>query len=231
MKKLCLIGGLGLESTVEYYKLIISKYRELNETEDYPEFVINSLNINKLLMLVENREYEGLVEYLSEAIDQGHKSGANYGAISANTPHIVFDKLNEESLMPLISIVEATAKYASNLKIKKIALLGTKFTMREDFFKDVLGNHDIECVVPSEEEQEYIYEKIRDELEEGIFALITKNGFLQIIDRMIVEEGVEGVILGCTELPLLLSQNDDKRIRFLDTVEIHVSEIVKNMRG
>lgn len=230
MRKFCLIGGLGPESTVEYYKLIISKYKKMYGTECNPEFMVNSLNITKLLSLVDKCEYDELTDYLFKAINQGYKSGADYAAIGANTPHIVFDKLNEITPIPLISIIESTAKYASNNKIEKVALLGTKFTMKEDFFKNVLVKHDVTPFVPNDDEQEFIHSRIRSELEYGIINEDTKIKLLSIINRMIKEDGVEGVILGCTELPLILSQDDDKRILFINTIDRHVTDIVTGMK-
>lgn len=173
--------------------------------------------------------YSEVVAYLLNAINQGRSAGAEFAAIGANTPHIVFDELKKVSPIPLISIIESTAKHAAKNDIKKIALLGTKFTMKEDFFKNVLLDYKVTPVLPTEEEQEYIHMKIMDELEVGIINPDTKVDFLKIVDRMIREEEIDGLILGCTELPLLMSQEDDKRIAFLNTIDIHVSDIVDYM--
>ena len=228
MKKLGLIGGMGPESTIPYYHDIVYGVQEAIGEQEFPELTIESVNVFKVLNLCGEKKYDELTEYLMRAIDNLAKSGADFGALSANTPHIVFDRLKEQSPIPLISIVEATCKEAQRRELKKIGLLGTIFTMTGDFFKAPFIQNGIEVIVPTESEMEKINEKISTELELGIVKDETLVAFQQIITRMRDEDGIEAVVLGCTELPLLL--NDEvSPVPCLDTMQIHIQEIVETI--
>ncbi|GAA0492932.1 aspartate/glutamate racemase family protein [Salinibacillus aidingensis] len=229
MKKLGLIGGLGPESTVEYYQKIISKYQErVGTKEDLPEFLINSINMYKVFELIDSNQINGLTDYLTDAVKKLEQIGADYAAISANTPHIVFDQVQERVQIPMISIVEETYQAVQEKGLQRIGLLGTKFTMEHDFFKTPFSENDKTIVVPTASEQSYIHEKIVKELENGIVNEQTKADYIDIINRMIDEKNVEGIILGCTELPMIL-KDDDLDILLFNTTEIHISKIVETM--
>ena len=160
-----------------------------------------------------------------QAIKNLTTSGADFIALSANTPHIVFDRLQNISTVPLVSIVEATCNEAIRLNKHKLGLLGTIFTMTEDFFKKPFYNSNIEIITPTAEEMEYINLKISSELEFGVIKEETLQGFQKIIKRMQQEDSIEAVILGCTELPLLL--NDEvSPIPCLDTMKIHIQLLI-----
>jgi aspartate racemase len=226
MRKLGLIGGMGPESTIPYYHDIVYGVQEAIGEQEFPELTIESVNVFKVLNLCGEKKYDELTEYLMRAIDNLAKSGADFAALSANTPHIVFDRLKEQSPIPLISIVEATCKEAQRREVKKIGLLGTIFTMTGEFFKAPFLQNGIDVIVPTESEMEKINERISTELELGIVKDETLVAFQQIITRMRDEEGIEAVVLGCTELPLLL--NDEvSPVPCLDTMQIHIQEIVK----
>lgn len=226
MKTLGLIGGTGPESTVEYYQAIISKFQEKSgDPENLPEFLINSINMYKIFGLLENGKTEELIDYLTAAVHQLEKAGADFAVLAANTPHIVFDQVQEKVDIPLISIVEETVEKTRQLKIQKVALIGTKFTMENDFFSRPFADSGIEVQMPDAEEQQYIHEKIVKELEKGIVEQDTKEQFLDIIAMMEKRGGVEGVILGCTELPMLIKP-EDTGMHQLNTTEIHVNAIV-----
>ena len=228
MKKLGLIGGMGPESTIPYYHDIVYGVQEAIGEQEFPELTIESVNVFKVLGLCGEQKYDELTEYLMRAIDNLAKSGVDFAALSANTPHIVFDRLKEHSPIPLISIVEATCKEAQRREVKKIGLLGTIFTMTGDFFKASFIQNGIEVIVPTESEMELINEKISTELELGIVKNETLTAFQQIIARMRDEDGIEAIVLGCTELPLLL--NDEvSPVSCLDTMQIHIQEIVKTI--
>lgn len=226
MKKIGMIGGFGPESTLDYYRLIIKNYREVVDDGTYPEIVIYSMDINRLMDLVGNEEWAILVEWLVDGINALHRAGAEFGFISANTPHIIFDRVSELSPIPLISIVKETCKKVQSLDVKKVGLLGTRFTMQSSFYKDVFSKENINIVVPKKEEQEYIHQKLMTEIELGNFLEETRQGLLDIIKRMLDEEAIECVILGCTELPLILTQ-DEFGIPFLNTTLIHVESVIK----
>lgn len=228
MKKLGLIGGMGPESTIPYYHDIVYGVQEAIGEQAFPELTIESVNVFKVLGLCKERKYDELTKYLMRAIDNLAKSGADFAALSANTPHIVFDRLKEQSPIPLISIVEATCEEAKRRGLKKIGLLGTIFTMTGEFFKAPFIKKGIEVIVPTGSEMELINEKISAELELGIVKDETLTAFQQIIARMRDEDGIEAIVLGCTELPLLL--NDEvSPVPCLDTMQIHIQEIVKTI--
>lgn len=226
MKKLGLIGGMGPESTIPYYHDIV--YKVQKKTGSFPIMSIESVDVFHVLDLCAKKEYEKLVSYLSKAIDSLYKSGADFAALSANTPHIVFDKLQERSKIPLLSIIDAACRKTKEENIKKAALLGTKFTMKGDFFKRKFIQNGVDIIIPTDDEMEYINDKISKELELGIVKEDTLKQFLTIIERMKKEDNIQAVILGCTELPLLLNDTNTP-VKCLDTVKIHVDAIVNEI--
>ncbi|ENH95731.1 aspartate racemase [Gracilibacillus halophilus YIM-C55.5] len=226
MNKVGIIGGLGPESTVEYYQSIIKKYQQrLGSQEVLPELVINSINMYQVFTFISNGNLDGLADYLTKAVNTVDTAGADFAIISANTPHIVFEKVQENTNIPLISIVEETYKQAESLDLNKMGLIGTKFTMEHDFFKQPFRDGNTEIIVPHEQEQQYIHEKIVAELENGIVNQETKQSYLEIIERMRKEDGIEGIILGCTELPMIIKE-DDLDIPELNTTDIHINRTV-----
>lgn len=228
MKKLGLIGGMGPESTIPYYHDIVYGVQEALGESVFPELTIESVNVFKVLGLCGEQKYDELTAYLMDAIHNLAKSGADFAALSANTPHIIFDRLKEQSPLPLISIVEATCEEAKRRGLKKIGLLGTIFTMTGEFFKSPFVQNGIAVIVPTESEMELVNEKISTELELGIVKDETLTAFQQIITRMRDEDGIEAIVLGCTELPLLL--NDEvSPVSCLDTMQIHIQAIVETI--
>ena len=219
MKKLGLVGGMGVESTIPYYNDIVYGVQNKIGKKFFPNITIESVNAFDVLGLCREQKYDELTDYLMQAIKNLTTSGADFIALSANTPHIVFDRLQNISTVPLVSIVEATRNEAIRLNKHKLGLLGTIFTMTEDFFKKPFYNSNIEIITPTAEEMEYINLKISSELEFGVIKEETLQGFQKIIKRMQQEDSIEAVILGCTELPLLL--NDEvSPIPCLDTMKI-----------
>ena len=228
MKKLGLVGGMGPESTIPYYHDIVYGVQEALGKTIFPELSIESVNVFEVLRLCGEKKYDELTEYLIRAINNLAKSGADFAALSANTPHIVFDKLKEQSPIPLISIVEAACEEARRRELKKIGLLGTIFTMTGEFFKIPFVKNEIQVTIPSESEMELINDKISTELELGIVKEETLLSFQKVISRMKDEDGIEAIVLGCTELPLLL--NDEvSPVPCLDTMQIHINSIIKNI--
>lgn len=228
MKKLGLVGGMGPESTIPYYRDIVYGVQEVLSKPMFPALSIESVNVFKVLELCGEKKYDELTEYLMSAINNLSNSGADFAALSANTPHIVFDRLKEQSPIPLISIVEATCEEANRRGLKKIGLLGTIFTMTGEFFKAPFEKSRIQVVIPSEREMEMINEKISTELELGIVKEETLLAFQKVITRMKNEDEIEAIVLGCTELPLLL--NDEvSSVPCLDTMQIHINAIVKTI--
>lgn len=229
MKTLGIIGGLGPESTLDYYQRIIAVYRERSSHRSYPELLINSINLQKGLGFMEANDLTGMADYLLEAIAKLARAGADFGLISANTPHIVFDQLARKSPIPLISIVEAACADAKSRKLKRLALFGTRYTMRASFYPKVFSREKIELLVPEREDQAYLHEKYFNELVPGKFLPETRTGLLAIVDRMIAKSGIDGVILAGTELPLILRDAEHNGVPLLDTTKIHVDAAVEEM--
>ena len=229
MKTLGIIGGLGPESTLDYYQRIIALFRERTGNRDYPEFVIVSVDLRKGLDFMDANDLSGMANYLLEGIDKLARSGAGFGIISSNTPHIVFDEVAPKSPIPLISIVEATCAAAKAQNLKRLALFGTRYTMRATFYPKVFAREGIDLVVPNADDQDYIHDKYMNELVPGKFLADTRAGLLAIVDRMKTTDDIGGVILAGTELPLILRDPIYNGIPFLDTTKIHVEAAVDQM--
>jgi len=229
MKTLGMIGGIGPESTIDYYRAIIAAYRKQISDDSYPSIIINSVDVNKYVALATANRFDTFADGLVIEIDRLACAGADFGALAANTPHIVFDELQRRSSIPLVSIVQATCEKTRDLGFKRVALLGTRFTMTGGFYQDVFARAGIDLVVPNEEEQAYVHEKYIGELLKNIFADGTRTGLLAIIDQLRQREAIEAVILGGTELPLVLREAEHDDVKFLNTTKIHVEKIVERL--
>ena len=229
MKTLGIIGGLGPESTLDYYQRIIALYRERTGDRHYPEFVIVSVDLRKGLDFMDANDLSGMANYLLESIDKLARAGADFGIISANTPHIVFDEVHPKSPIPLISIVEATCAAAKARELKRLALFGTRYTMQASFYPKVFSREGIELLVPEPNDQNWIHDKYFSELVPGIFLPETRAGLIAIVDRIKAKSDIDGVILAGTELPLILCDPHHNGIPFLDTTKIHVETAVDEM--
>ena len=229
MKTLGIIGGLGPESTIDYYQKIIALYRERTRNGSYPEFIVASVNLRKGLDFMDTDDLAGMADYLLQGISKLARAGADFGLISANTPHIVFDDVASKSPIPLISIVEATCAAAKTRNLKRLALFGTAYTMQGTFYAKVFSREGIELLVPEPNDQDYIHDKYMNELVPGKFLAETRSGLLAIVDRMKAKSDIEGVILAGTELPLILRDPAHNRIPFLNTTKIHVEAAVTEM--
>lgn len=225
MKKLGLVGGMGPESTIPYYHDIVYGVNEKLGNNCFPELSIESVNVFDILRLCREKRYDELTDYLMEAINNLTKCGVDFAALSANTPHIVFDRLQTKSTIPLVSIIDATKDEALRLNMNKIGLLGTVFTMTGDFFKVPFYKNGIEIITPTKTEMDFVNDKISLELEYGIVKEETLKDFQKIINRMKNEDGIEAIVLGCTELPLLLNDKVSP-VPCLDTMKIHIQALV-----
>lgn len=225
MKKLGLVGGMGPESTIPYYHDIVYGVQKRMGRQIFPNMTMESLDVFRVLSLCKEEKYDELTEYLLGALNHLKAAGADFGALAANTPHIVFDRLKELSPIPLLSIVEVTAEEAERRGLKKIGLIGTAFTMQQEFFKKPFQEKKIEIIVPKGEQMEYVHQKISSELELGIVNPNTLEGFQKIIQQMKEQEQIQAVVLGCTELPMLLNDNVSP-VTCLDTMQIHIQAIV-----
>ncbi len=229
MKTVGIIGGIGPESTMEYYRQIIAAYRERTGDGSYPSLLINSIDMTKMLDLIGANELAAVTQYLLGEVQKLAQAGADFGALASNTPHLVFEAINRQSPMPLISIVETACDAAQALGLRRIGLFGTRFTMQGRFYADVFDRKGMALVTPSPDEQTYIHNKYMGELVNGVILPETRERLLAIVARLRDEEGIGGLILGGTELPLILKGDMGQGIPFLDTTRIHVDRIVAQM--
>ncbi|HZR65860.1 MAG TPA: amino acid racemase [Terriglobales bacterium] len=228
MRSLGIVGGLGPESTIDYYRAILARYREITHNREYPHVLINSLDVDKGIAMLDAGRLDELTDYLSIGIEQLVRAGADFACIAANTPHLVFDDVQHRSKIPLVSIVHATADHARRLGLKKVGLFGTGFTMRANFYPREFQSTGIDLVVPNEAEREYIHGKYIGELLKNKFLPEARAEILRIAERLRAEDGVGAIVLAGTELPLLL-RDAQTNIQFLDTTLIHVEAIVQEL--
>ena len=220
MKRIGVLGGLGPESTLKYYRLIIDLCRERGLGGNYPEIIIYSLNFKECHDLMESgRERELVAKYVG-GIESLHRAGADFALIASNTPHTFFEEIEAKSPIPLLSIVEATCGVVAKQGLERVGLFGTRFTMQADFFQKAFRRRNISVIVPEEEEQAYVNDKIFNELVWGKVVDESRRGLLEIVGSMIERDSIQGVILGCTELSLILPQGE-LGIPFFDTIKIH----------
>lgn len=229
MKKIGIIGGIGPESTIEYYRMLIKLFRAKLETNHYPEILLHSIDMTTMLDYVFNNQLEELVQFLKSKIEILEQANVDYVALASNTPHLVFDKLSESVQVKMISIVEETCKTISKTGLKKVGLLGTKSTMSKGFYQSVAQRNGIEMIIPNEVDQDYVHEKYMGELVFNQIHSATKQRLIQIVNELAEKEQIEGIVLGGTELPLILQQEDFAQIKVFNTTEIHVNAILDRM--
>ncbi|MBP5298866.1 MAG: amino acid racemase, partial [Lachnospiraceae bacterium] len=226
MKKIGLVGGTGPESTVMYYKELNNRIAKMTNGAAMPDIVIESVNFPKTWGLVTGGKYEELADYLSEKVESLKAGGAEIISLTAGTMHIVYDEIVQKTNTSPVSIPKAIRDEAVSRGIKKVGLLGTIFTMEQDYMKKDLTEAGIDVVIPKKPERELIAKRIFEELESGIVKESTLKEFTDIIKRMQAEDGIEAVILGCTELPLLLN-GENCPVCCLDSVEIHLNKLIE----
>ncbi len=226
MKTLGLVGGIGPESTIEYYRFILDGYRARVPDGSAPHLIIDSIDVNRGLAMLDANDSAGLADYISASIDRLVRAGAEIALIAANTPHIVFDEVQRRASVPMLSIVQATCDHARGLGLKRLGLLGTGFTMRARFYPETFARAGLELVAPRADEQVFIHEKYIGELLKNSFQPATRTAILDIINRMRTDERIEAIILAGTELPLLLRGAEPDGLPFLDTTMIHVTAAV-----
>jgi aspartate racemase len=223
-----LVGGLGPESTVDYYRRIIEAW-EQQDPSSAPSIVIDSLDFRQALHLVDT-DRAALIEYLLASLRRLAGAGVDFAAITANTAHIVFDELTAQSPVPLLSIVETCVEEAGRRGLRRLALLGTRFTMEAPFYPEVCARSGIAVVPPKAADRSWVHERYVGELLRGEFRDETREQFMRLVRRLRDEERIDGVILGGTELPLLLAAPVVAGVPALDTTALHVAAIVKRLR-
>ena len=227
MKKLGLIGGIGPESTLLYYKKITEKVYKREKL--FPPLLIESLDVYRVLSYCRQKDYAGLTAYLATGITNLAAGGAQVVAMTGNTPHIVFDELSANSPVPLVSSVAVTAHYVAMQGLKRPLLLGTLVTMREDFFKKAFRDAGIEAIVPEEGDQLKVHEIIEKELEAGIVTERAQKYFSDLVEEMIGSHHIDTLILGCTELPILFEMMNIS-VPVVDVTDVHVEALIKAVK-
>lgn len=216
-RRIGILGGISHKSTARYYELIHEKYFQKYGNYHYPEVVIFSLDFQRFMDLENCGDREGYIGYIMEGVASLEGAGAELMVMAANSPHAVFEEVSDRANVPMISIAEVTAQRAKEEGMKRLLLMGIRFTMRSNFYQRVCGKYGIDVITPTDEEQEEIDRIVFDELVLGLLREESRRRLLGIVGNY----DVDGVILGCTELPLILAQGDTD-VRLLDTLELHV---------
>jgi aspartate racemase len=219
MKTLGLIGGMSWLSTAEYYRVINEEINERLGGANSAKILLYSVNFDELQPPADWEGWMRTAETLTVISNKLINAGADCILICSNTPHLVADLIQKNINVPLINIAEETSKQIAGSKIKTVGLLGTKFTMEQSFFKDQLARFDITALIPDETEREFIHKSIYTEFGKGVFKDETKTKYLQIIDDL-KSKGAEGIIFGCTEIPLLIQQ-EESPLPIFNTTLIH----------
>jgi aspartate racemase len=225
MKTIGMIGGSTYVSTTEYYKTINQLTQKKLGGSYSASILMYSMNFQEFKGLVQNGSFEEVANYLTKISVNLEKGGAECLVICANTPHMYAEMIQASVKMPIIHIADATSKEIKNKNLKKVALLGTKPTMEQDFYKKRLLEYGIETLIPDEEDREYINDTIFNEFSREIFTPEAKKKYLEIIQKLKLK-GAEGAILGCTEIPILVQQSDCD-IPVFDTMYIHSTAAVE----
>ena len=224
-KKIGILGGLTPESTITYYMHIVHRYHELYGNHGYPETIIVGVSFQQYEDWMMKEDWDSIEKALLEGLKTLKRAGADFAVIATNTMHILFEKLKKQIDMPLISIVDATAEAIKEEGFKKIGLIGTQFSMTKPFYREGLKKHGIEVVTPNKEDRDYIVKVIFEELSVGKLTEESRKGYLKIIDKL-VDQGTEGIVLGCTEIPLLIRQQDTD-VKVFDTATVHAEKALQ----
>jgi aspartate racemase len=218
-KRIGIIGGLSPESTSEYYLYITRTYTERFGDHNYPEIIIYSVRFQPYIDYPKLDQWEPIADGLTEAAHRLEAAGADFIIIATNTMHLVFDQVQADVQIPMLSLVDAVGDVIVQKRFTTIGLLGTRFTMEKTFYHDSLAKKGIRVITPDTEDREYINNVIYSELVAGKFTDESRDGFIKIIDKL-AAQGAEGIILGCTEIPLLV-RPEDTSLPIFDTTRIH----------
>ena len=224
MKRIGLIGGLSPESTVHYYEILCREYNRRFGELNFPEIVLQSINLQRLIPLFERNDWDAVGEVLLEALRRLKGGGADFAAILANTPHNAYDRIRDSSPLEIVTIMDATAAALDRDDRRRVALLGTKPTMEFGFFQKYFSARGIETLVPDEPRRQQLDRIVWDELSHGDVQPASRAAARDMIGGL-VDQGAEAVILGCTELGLLIQPEDSPRPLY-DTTRIHAEAIL-----
>jgi aspartate racemase len=225
MKMLGLIGGTTWLSTVDYYRLLNEGVNERLGGMEYARCLMYSLNFGDIVKINERQDWDAALELFSDAATRLKNAGAEGLVLCANTAHVIADRLEKRIGLPLVHIADATAHAIRKAGLERVSLLGTRYTMELDFFKDRLAWHGVTGIVPNAAEREFIHGTIFGELARNVIKPETRARYIEIMERMEKQDGARGAILGCTEIPLLIKQSDTT-IPVFDTTALHVRAAV-----
>ncbi|MBQ4819371.1 aspartate/glutamate racemase family protein [Aquimarina sp. MMG016] len=225
MKTIGLIGGMSWESTAIYYELLNKKVKELLGGFHSAKLLLNSVDFAQIEILQRHNDWDGLNKIMIKSAKQLENAGADLIILCTNTMHLCSEEIIENTSIPFLHIADATGKQIKTDGLKKVALLGTKFTMERDFYKNTLLQYGIKTIIPKEKDREIIHQIIYKELVLGVIKDSSKKELLRIINTLELK-GAEGIILGCTEIPLLIKP-DDVSVPIFDTTKIHAESAIK----
>jgi len=225
MKTIGIIGGLTWYSTLDYYRLLNELINKRLGGVHSGKIILNSVDFAEIKPLTEQDKWEAIAVIICKAAKSLESAGADCIMIGANTMHKIADEIQAAVKIPVIHIGTVTAAAIKNAGLTRVALLGTKYTMQLDFYKAKLAEYGIETVIPGEKDIHYINRSIYDEFSTGIFLPATKKEYLRIIQELI-GQGAEGIILGCTEIPILIKQ-EDCSVPVFDTALLHATAAVE----
>lgn len=224
-----IIGGIGPESTIDYYRSIIALWKEKTGGEHLPSILIQSIDLKQMQEWFAEDRWDEVIAYLLKNIENLARGGASFAVLAANTAHIVYDEVSSRSPLPMISVVEVTCQAAKKLGLKRLGLIGTKYTMTAPFYPQAMERVGLECRIPDLTEITTIHDIYFNELLYNQFKPASRQLILQAVERLHQAEQIDGLILGGTELPLLLRGSTVAGVRFLDTTQLHVERIVAAM--
>jgi aspartate racemase len=224
-----ILGGMTPESTITYYQHIVRTYQRRFGTHAFPAIAVYSVSFQQLEDWMEAGEWDRVGDVLVDGTRRLAASGADFAVIATNTMHLLFDRLERESPIPLISIVDAAARAIIRAGLHTVGLLGTRFTMEKTFYADGLARHGIRTLVPEPAEREEIHRVIMQELSYGDLRDGSRRRYLEIIANL-VKRGAEGTVLGCTEIPLLVKAGDTP-VPMFDTAVLHAEEALARALG
>ena len=224
MKTIGLVGGLSWYSSLDYYRIINEQVNIRLGDDEAAKIILYSVNYGEIKRLTQQGNWDKIISIICDAAKKIEDSGADCLLIGANTMHKIANEVQSSINIPLLHIAEAVAKEIKKKKLPTVALLGTKYTMQLNFYRDKLAEYEIETIIPNEQDVQMVNNSIYNELGKGLILPKTKENYLQLINKLI-EQGAEGVILGCTEIPLLIKQ-EDCTVPVFDTTFIHAMSAV-----
>jgi len=224
MKTIGLIGGTTWLSTIDYYRIINQLVNERLGGMHAAKLILHSVDYGEIVALTKADKWDEIARIIGDAARKAEQAGASCILLCANTMHVIAPQIQAQVSVPVIHIADVTAAAIKAQQVKHVLLLGTRYTMNAPFYPELLGKNDIQLTIPDAADQEYINNSIYEEMGRGLFLPETKTGYLSVISKY-TAQGIDGVIMGCTEIPLLLSAADSQ-LPLFDTTRIHATAAV-----